>query len=187
MAVIAAAYFLSRGETLPSLRRTSIIPSPHSYQLRSSQSTENIRGAANSSADSQESMGLRDRVPRLRRPRTGQSSTDSTHSSHASSYHPEDEAESSTGSSRLSGTVRAKRSISSFLQGGGPDDAASATSKASRKRRVSLIPESGVELDDPIDGFHPRPYFLTKQSRKHHPYPSEAPYMQGYDNLLLEK
>ncbi|KAF7966001.1 hypothetical protein HWV62_40505 [Athelia sp. TMB] len=187
MAVIAAAYFLShRGETLPSLRRASIIPSPHSYQLRSSHSTDNIRGAANSSADSQESMGLRDRVPRLRRPRTGQSSTESTHSSHGSSYLPEDEAESSTGSSRLSGTVRAKRSISSFLQGGGPDDAALATSKVSRKRRVSLIPESGVELDDPIDGFHPRPYFLTKQSIKHHPYPSEAPYMQGYDNLLLE-
>lgn len=58
------------------------------------------------------------------------------------------------------------------------------------KKRVSIVPE--VEAEEmhergtpPI--FERKTHFVTKGGMKHHPYPEEAPYMQAYDPILLDK
>ena len=66
-----------------------------------------------------------------------------------------------------------------------------------RNKRVSrfnlfastVVPdgEARVQEDGKADGFPRRNRFVTRDGMRHHPYPEEAPYMQAYDPVLLEK
>jgi hypothetical protein len=65
----------------------------------------------------------------------------------------------------------------------------SASTPPIEKRRVSIIPEADTEAHD-LDKackFQPKNHFLTRHGMKHHPYPADAPYMQAYDPVLLDK
>jgi hypothetical protein len=110
-------------------------------------------------------------------------------------------------SSSLRG-VKKKRSITSFFPNG---DASSvgmalgmvstpfittindrpASTPPTEKKRVSVVLEvadiDGQNDEDGADEFQQKNHFLTKQGMKHHPYPHEAPYMQAYDPILLDK
>lgn len=57
------------------------------------------------------------------------------------------------------------------------------------RKRVSAVLEADTELqnEEKADKFQLKNHFLTKHGRKHHPYPHEAPYMQAYDPVLLDK
>lgn len=56
-------------------------------------------------------------------------------------------------------------------------------------RRVSVVPEGDAErhVEESPDVFRKRDHFLTRRGMKHHPYPDEAPYMQAYDPILIDK
>jgi hypothetical protein len=56
-------------------------------------------------------------------------------------------------------------------------------------RKMSVVPEAVVETQDEerVDEFQRKNHFLIKSGMKHHPYTDEAPYMQAYDPILLDK
>jgi hypothetical protein len=56
-------------------------------------------------------------------------------------------------------------------------------------KRVSVVPEGDTEMqsEEWVARFQPKTQFLMKHGMKHHPYPHEAPYMQAYDSVLLDK
>jgi hypothetical protein len=66
-----------------------------------------------------------------------------------------------------------------------------ASTPPTENKRVSVVPEvadiDGQDDEEGADGFQQKSHFLTKQGMKHHPYPHEAPYMQAYDPVLLDK
>lgn len=45
----------------------------------------------------------------------------------------------------------------------------------------------GTQDEEKVDKFQRKNHFLIKSGMKHHPYPDEAPYMQAYDPILLDK
>ena len=54
----------------------------------------------------------------------------------------------------------------------------------------TVVPEGEARVqedDGKADGFPRRNRFVTRDGMRHHPYPEEAPYMQAYDPVLLEK
>lgn len=64
------------------------------------------------------------------------------------------------------------------------------TAPPEETKRVSVVPESEAEIHDEdanSNGFQQRNRFIFKGGMKHHPYPDEAPYMQAYDPVLLDK
>ncbi|KAH7886203.1 hypothetical protein F5I97DRAFT_1878339 [Phlebopus sp. FC_14] len=50
------------------------------------------------------------------------------------------------------------------------------------------FPGDDDEMDNPLSQkFEPKDYFIYRQNMRHHPYPpNEAPYMQAYNQILLE-
>ena len=95
-----------------------------------------------------------------------------------------------TGSLRI---VKNKRSPSHLNRSASSSATYSTTNRPntalSIEKRVSVVPEGeGREQEDTkADGFPHRNRFVTKDGMRHHPYPDEAPYMQAYDPVLLEK
>ena len=53
-------------------------------------------------------------------------------------------------------------------------------------KRVSVVPEE-MQSEERAARFQQKNQFLMKNGMKHHPYPHEAPYMQAYDSVLIDK
>lgn len=56
-----------------------------------------------------------------------------------------------------------------------------------RKMSVVLEADVGAQDEEKVDEFQRKNHFLIKSGMKHHPYTHEAPYMQAYDPILLDK
>jgi hypothetical protein len=56
-----------------------------------------------------------------------------------------------------------------------------------RKMSVVLEADAGTQGEEKVDEFQRKNHFLIKSGMKHHPYSDEAPYMQAYDPILLDK
>jgi hypothetical protein len=106
--------------------------------------------------------------------------------------------------------VKKKRSISSLFSNGDAPSIAMALDMVSSpivamvndrpastspvvSKRVSVVPEVETEaetetqVEEKANRFQQKNHFLTKHGMKHHPYPHEAPYMQAYNPVLLDK
>jgi hypothetical protein len=94
--------------------------------------------------------------------------------------------------------IKKKRSISAFFSNGDASSVAvthdtavvrPASTPPMEYKRVSVLPEPDTSTQDEerTDGFQRKTHFLTRQGMKHHPYPHDAPYMQAYDPVLLDK
>lgn len=99
--------------------------------------------------------------------------------------------------------VKPKRSLASLLTMGdglptsfheppSSEPAASTTSSAPESkdganRGIEEIEGEEEVVGEPVERFQPRDRFRTKQGMTLHPYPQEAPYMQAYDPVLLDK
>lgn len=158
-------------------------------------------------------MGLKDKVPALiRRSSTSKPLPEATDRGSLPAVEKIDSVNSPRLSCRfLSGSLRRskkKRSISSLFQVVSGDvqpivldsiptphsdtDLLSAPVPPVEKKTVSVVLEeeevtSESQEEVKVDGFQRKNHFLTKSGMKHHPYPEDAPYMQAYDPILLDK
>lgn len=94
--------------------------------------------------------------------------------------------------------IKKKRSVSTFFSNGEASSVAAthdaamvrpASTPPMENKRVSVLPEADTAMQDEerTDGFQRKTHFLTRHGMKHHPYPHDAPYMQAYDPILLDK